>query len=69
MGEEPAAAVGPEGTPMTMWEIALGRWLAVCAHPVCAWRARSNKVRLIVLMSYFGAGYVGVITALITLTR
>ena len=52
-----------------VWEIALGRWMAVCAHPVCAWRARSNRVRLVVLMSYFGAGYIGVIAALVALTN
>ena len=49
-----------------IWEIALGRWLAVCAHPVCAWRARSVRVRLLVVMSYFGAGYIGML-ALLTL--
>lgn len=48
------------------WEIALGRWLALCAHPVCAWRARSMRARLIVVMSYFSAGYVGAL-ALLTL--
>ena len=52
---------------MTMWEVALGRWLALCAHPICAWRARSTRARLIVLVSYFGAGYVGVFAALLTL--
>jgi hypothetical protein len=51
---------------MKTWEIALGRWLAVCAHPVCAWRARSTRVRLVVVMSYFSAGYIGVIAALLT---
>jgi hypothetical protein len=51
---------------MGIWEVALGRWLAVCAHPVCAWRARSGTVRLVVLMSYFGAGSISVITALLT---
>jgi hypothetical protein len=50
----------------SIWEIALGQWLAMCAHPVCAWRARSMRVRLLVVMSYFGAGYVGVL-ALLTL--
>ena len=44
---------------MHTWEIVLGRWLALCAHPVCAWRARSPRARLVVLMSYFGAGYIG----------
>jgi hypothetical protein len=51
---------------MNMWEVALGRWLALCAHPVCAWRARSTRERVIVLMSYFSAGYVGVFMALLT---
>ena len=52
---------------MATWEVALGRWLALCAHPICAWRARSPRVRLIVVVSYFSAGYVGVFAALLTL--
>jgi hypothetical protein len=46
------------------WDLALGRWLAFCAHPVCAWRARSRKVRAVIVTSYFAAAYVGVLTAL-----
>ena len=49
------------------WEVALGRWLALCAHPVCAWRARSIRARLLVVVSYFTAGYVTVFTVLLTL--
>ena len=52
---------------MNTWEIVLGRWLAFCAHPVCAWRARSPRAKLVVLMSYFAAGYVSVFVALLTL--
>jgi hypothetical protein len=52
---------------MTTWEVVLGRWLALCAHPICAWRAGSTRARVVVLMSYFSAGYVGVFAALLTL--
>ena len=46
------------------FEIVVGRWLAVCAHPVCAWRRHGTSARLLVVTSYFAAGYVGVLTAL-----
>jgi hypothetical protein len=46
------------------WDIALGRWLALCVHPVCAWRARSRRVRAVIVGSYFAGAYVSVLTAL-----
>ena len=49
------------------FEIVFGRWLAVCAHPVCAWRLRRTSARLLVVTSYFAAGYVGVLAALLAL--
>ena len=41
------------------WDIAVGRWLALCAHPICAWRVRSTAVRAVVVTSYFTAAYLG----------
>jgi hypothetical protein len=46
-------------------DIALGRWLAFCAHPVCAWRVRSTAARAMIVTSYFTAGYVGGLVALL----
>jgi hypothetical protein len=39
------------------WDIAIGRWLALCVHPICAWRVRSTRARVLVVTSYFAAGY------------
>jgi hypothetical protein len=47
------------------WDLALGRWLAFCVHPVLAWRLRSPRVRAVVVTTYFTAGYIGVLTALL----
>jgi len=46
------------------WEIAFGRWLALCAHPICAWRVRSKTARALVVTSYFAAGYVAALLVL-----
>ena len=48
------------------WDIALGRWMAFCAHPVCAWRVRSTPVRALVVTAYFAASYIGVLVALLS---
>jgi hypothetical protein len=50
------AAFLPFHATMT-WDIALGRWLALCLHPICAWRMRSKTIRALVVTSYFAAGY------------
>jgi hypothetical protein len=47
------------------WDIAVGRWLAVCLHPVCAWRVRSTATRAVVVTSYFAAGYLTALLALL----
>ena len=57
------AAFLPFRAGMT-WDIALGRWLALCAHPVCAWRVRSKRARVLVVSSYFVAGYAAALLAL-----
>lgn len=48
------------------WDIALGRWMAFCAHPVCAWRVRSTPVRALVVAAYFAASYIGMLVALLS---
>jgi hypothetical protein len=48
-------------------EVVCGRWLAVCAHPICAWRRYGIHARLLVVTSYFAAGYLCVLTTLLAL--
>lgn len=52
--------------PSTRSEIFIGRSLAICAHPVAAWRTTAKSMRVILFAGYFAAGYVTVL-ALITL--
>jgi hypothetical protein len=47
------------------FEIAMGRWMALCCHPVCAWRLHSTPARAVVVTSYFAATYLGVLTSLL----
>jgi hypothetical protein len=47
------------------WDIAVGRWLAVCVHPICAWRMRSTATRAVVVTSYFAAGYLAALVVLL----
>ena len=49
------------------WDIAVGRWLALCVHPICAWRVRSNRARTLVVTSYFAAAYAGTLATLLVL--
>jgi hypothetical protein len=51
------------------WDIAFGRWLALCAHPICAWRVRSIRARALVVTSYFALSYVGVLAVLALINR
>jgi hypothetical protein len=44
--------------------IIVGRGLALCAHPVIAWRVLPFSERLVVVAAYFGAAYVTVIGAM-----
>jgi len=60
------SALANRGEPMP-FEVVCGRWLAVCAHPICAWRRYGTPARLLVVTSYFAAGYVGVLAALLAL--
>jgi hypothetical protein len=45
-------------------EILIGRSLALCAHPIAAWRVGSIRARSIVVGSYFVASYALVFGAL-----
>jgi hypothetical protein len=50
-------------------EILLGRALAICSHPIAAWRSSSPRRRIVLVSGYFGAGYVGVLVALALLAN
>jgi hypothetical protein len=45
----------------------IGYWLAVCVHPVAAWRSGSRSARFQFLFGYFVASYVLVFLALLFL--
>ena len=44
--------------PSTRYEIFIGRSLAICAHPVAAWRTTVRSIRLMLVASYFAAAFV-----------
>jgi len=46
-------------------EIALGRWLAVCAHPTAAWRLLPASGRCLLAASYAAASFVASLTVLL----
>ena len=48
-------------------EAAIGRALAISLHPVLAWRVLPPSGRAAIVLAYFGAAYLGVLTALLTL--
>jgi hypothetical protein len=48
-------------------EIVIGRWLAICAHPICASRVLSPLGRLLLAGTYFGLCYLTVLVALLLL--
>jgi hypothetical protein len=50
--------------PSTQLEITIGRLLAVCAHPVIAWRRLSPSARLVVCGGYAAAAYAVVLVLL-----
>jgi hypothetical protein len=51
--------------PSTPREILYGRLLALCAHPVLAWRVLSPSGRLVVCGGYAAAAYLTVLTLLL----
>lgn len=48
-------------------ETAIGRALAAGIHPVLAWRVLPAHGRVAIVAGYFGAAYVAVLAALMTL--
>ena len=50
--------------PSTPLEVAIGRALAVCAHPIAAWRTRPEYRRMLMLSGCFTASYILVFIAL-----
>jgi hypothetical protein len=53
--------------PSTRTEILIGRSLAVCVHPVAAWRSGSMALRLQFFAGYFVASYVIIFLGLLLL--
>jgi hypothetical protein len=45
-------------------EASIGRALAMSVHPVLAWRALRPLGRILIVLGYFGAAYLSVLTAL-----
>ena len=54
--------------PSTRSEVFIGRSLAICAHPVAAWRTTIRPIRLVLFAGSFAAAYLTVF-ALMTLTE
>jgi hypothetical protein len=46
-------------------EMTIGRLLAVCAHPMLAWRRLSVSARIVVCGGYAAAGYLTVLALLL----
>jgi hypothetical protein len=44
-------------SPVTRFEVLIGRSLALCAHPYAAWRTHSTAGRLFILFTYAAATY------------
>jgi hypothetical protein len=50
--------------PSNRVEVLIGRTLAMCAHPVVAWRTQARGARALMLATYFTTGYLAVLAAL-----
>jgi hypothetical protein len=48
-------------------EVVLGRSLACCVHPAAAWRRLPLGGRVLLVGAYFGAGYAGMLVALLVM--
>jgi len=48
-------------------EALIGRTLAVSVHPVLAWKGLRLSGRIAIVLAYFGAAYLSVLTALFAL--
>jgi hypothetical protein len=51
--------------PSTRSEVFIGRSLAICAHPVAAWRTTVRSFRVVLVAGYFAVAYVAVFAALL----
>jgi hypothetical protein len=48
-------------------DVSIGRALAVTLHPVLAWRTFGASGRIAIVLGYFGAAYLSVLSALLAL--
>jgi hypothetical protein len=46
-------------------ELVIGRWLALCSHPLAAWRVLPASGRLLIVASYFASSYAAALLALL----
>jgi hypothetical protein len=61
---EPAVMGAPLDRPATRLEVAIGRTLAVCVHPIAAWRTRPVYRPLLLFSGCLTASYILVFLAL-----
>lgn len=54
--------------PSTRSEVFIGRSLAICTHPVAAWRTTVRSIRVVLLAGYFTAAYLTVFALMALLT-
>jgi hypothetical protein len=45
-------------------EVLLGRSMAACVHPVAAWHSKARFFRVLLVASYFVAGYLSCLVAI-----
>jgi len=50
--------------PSNRIEVLIGRSVALCVHPLAAWRSRSRIDRALLLISYFAISYAVVFSLL-----
>ncbi len=64
-------AKGETGAPRvhlsSVFEVLIGRSLAVLVHPVAAWRQFSTRRRVLLVVAYSAVAYVTVLSALLAL--
>lgn len=51
------------------YEQLIGRLMALCRHPVAAWRLTSLRERSLLVLAYFSAGYLGALSTLLLWSR
>lgn len=55
----------PQNRPSSRLEIMIGRSLAVTVHPAIAWRVLPPSRRALMVLGYFAASYVMVLSGLL----